>query len=68
MMNSYLPAIKKPATTATTTTTATTVTTTTTATLSLSGYGTESVTVVVGVSDNTASRDTSGRELITPQV
>jgi len=66
-MNSYLPAIKKPATTATTTTT-TTVTTTTTATLTLPGYGTESVTVVVGDSDNTASRDTSGWELITPQV
>ena len=57
MMNSYLPAIKKPATTATTTTT---VTTTTTATLTLPGYGTESVTVVVGDPDNTASRDTSG--------
>jgi len=46
-MNSYLPAIRKPVTTATTTTTATTVLVMTT-TLTSPGCGTESVKAVVG--------------------
>ena len=62
-MNSYLPAIRKPVTTARTTTTATTVHVMTT-TLTSPGCGAESVKAVVG----DVSIDTRDWELITPQV